>query len=182
MIVFDTETTGLLKPDPCALNLQPHICEIYMAKFDNKGKIIAEFETFIKPPVPIPEITTKLNGIDDHMVKDAPTFIEIYDSLAEFVLGEKTIFAHNCAFDIGMLKVELQRHGIEYNFPWPPYQCCTVEASFCIENKRLKLERLYQIATGKTLVTKHRAKDDVKQLLECVLWLKKEGFIHELFN
>jgi hypothetical protein len=66
-------------------------------------------------------------------------------------------------------------------FPYPPYQCCTVENSFSIMNKRLKLETLYEIATGRPKETKHRAKDDVKQLIECICWLKQEGFIHEIF-
>lgn len=183
MIVFDTETTGLLRPDPCDINLQPHMIEIYLCKFDFTGKVIAEFETFVKPPIAIPEIITKITGIDDNSVKNAPTFIEIYDDLVEFCLGEKTIFAHNCAFDIGIIKSELRRHGLEYNFPWPPYQCCTVEASFPINNKRLKLEQLYELATGKTEIkNKHRAKGDVIALKDSICWLKKEGFIHDFFN
>lgn len=183
MIAFDTETTGLARPDACDLNLQPYMTEIYLCKFDYKGKIISEFETFVKPPVPIPEIVTKITGIDDATVFNAPTFIEIYDDLCDFILGEKTIFAHNCAFDISVLNFELKRHGLETKFPWPPYQCCTVEASFPISNKRLTLDKLYQIATGKTEIHKrHRAGGDVKVMVECIAWLKKEGFIHDVFN
>lgn len=182
MIAFDTETTGLIKPDDCDLNEQPRIIEFYAAEFNMKGKIISEFETFINPDLPIPEFITKLTGIDDAMIADAPRFIEVYDDIADFFVGKNTVFVHNCAFDMGMLRIELERHGLQYMFPYPPYQCCTVEASFCIENKRLKMEKLYQIATGKEKPTKHRARDDVENLIEIVCWLKKEGFIHELFS
>lgn len=181
MIAFDTETTGLTLPDACELKDKPRIIEIYCAEFNYKGKIINEFQSFLNPDLPIPEIITKLTGIDDSMVYNAPRFIEIYDDLVDFFLGKSTLFAHNNAFDANMLRTELQRHDLEFKFPYPPYQCCTVEASFCIENKRLTMEKLYEIATGRPKQTKHRAKDDVLQLIDIVCWLKKEGFIHDFF-
>lgn len=183
MIGFDTETTGLDKPEACDLKIQPYLTEFYAAKFNYDGVIYAEYNTLIKPPVPIPEIVTKLTGIDDNMVKNAPTFIEVYDDIAEFFVGEKTVFAHNCAFDLSMLRHELKRYDLEYNFPWPPYHCCTVEASFAIKNRRLTLEALWKLATGKEeRKVQHRAKNDVKDMIDCICWLKKEGFIHEIFN
>jgi len=182
MLVFDLETTGLKKPDACFLTEQPRITEIYICKFDFKGRILDEIETFINPELPIPELITKLTGISDAMVENAPRFIEIYDQLVEFCVGEKTIFSHNLAFDMGVLRIELERHGLQYAFPYPPYQCCTIEASMAIQNRRLNLEKLYLTATGRQKETKHRAKDDVHGLIECICWLKKEGFIHDLFN
>lgn len=182
MIAFDNETTGLKRPDACDLKIQPYITEIYLCKFDFDGNIHAEFNKLVKPPVPIPEIITKITGIDDNMVKNAPTFIEIYDELVDFVLGEKTIFAHNCSFDIDVLKGELKRFDMDYNFPWPPYQCCTVEASMAIQNKRLTLDKLFEVATGKPRTEgSHRARKDVLDMVKCIKWLKKEGFIHDIF-
>lgn len=178
MLAFDTETTGLLKPDLCELWLQPHITEIYIAKFDWKGVIIDEFETYLKPPVPIPDDVIEITGITNEMVADAPKFIQIYDSLCDFVRGEKTIFAHNCSFDIGMLCVELQRHDLENKFPWPSNQICTVEASFPIKNKRMKLGDLYYMATGTKLEGSHRARQDVLGMIEVILFLNKNGFIN----
>lgn len=177
MIAFDTETTGLLKPDLTESHFQPFITEIYLCKFDWKGKIISEFETFIKPLVPIPEEITKITGITNDMVKNAPKFIEVYDDLCEFVLNETDIFAHNCSFDIGVLAVELRRYDLDYKFPWPKNQHCTVELSFPIKNKRMALGELFKLATGKTEYNSHRAKGDVLAMVKCIVWLKEQGFL-----
>lgn len=177
MLAFDTETTGLLKPDLVELHMQPFIAEIYLCKFNFEGEILDEFETFLKPPVPIPEKTTELTGITDSMVANAPRFIDIYDDLCEFVSVEKRIFAHNCSFDIGMLAVELRRHDLDYRFPWPWRQECTVELSFPIKNKRMKLNELHKLATGKPILNAHRAKDDVLAMVRCIVWMKKQGLL-----
>lgn len=180
MIALDWETTGLLKPDACELHLQPFGIQFYACKFNESGKIIKEIDTYLKPPVPIPQIITDITGITNHDVRNAPKFIEIYDDLVDLFLGERTVFAHNCSFDMGILNVELLRHDLETRFPWPVNQVCTVEASYPINNKRMKLGQLYQLATGKTYIEKaHTAKADTKALVDCVLWLKKEGFINE---
>ena len=76
------------------------------------------------------------------------------------------------------MKFELKRLGLEFNFPWPKNHICTVEKSFPIRNKRLKLEQLYEIATGKKGIKgAHRAKSDVLAMVECIVWLRKNGFL-----
>jgi len=177
MLAFDTETTGLLRPEATEISLQPYIIELYIAKFDDEFKVYDEFETFLKPPVPLPEEITKITGIDEQMLADAPEFIEIYDDLCELVLGERSIFAHNCSFDISMLRNELYRHGLDYQFPWPKNHYCTVELSKPIKNKRMKLAELYKMATGKEIINAHRAKNDVLPTIECIKFLKDEGFL-----
>jgi DNA polymerase III epsilon subunit-like protein len=112
------------------------------------------------------------------MVASAKPFPLIYDDLCEFFLGETTMFAHNCSFDKGIILHELQRMGMEYNFPWPMHHICTVEKSFPIKNKRLKLDHLYQIATGRERHRKsHRAEDDVLDMIECIQFLKENDFL-----
>lgn len=180
MIAGDLETTGLLKPDLIDPFLQPHLTEIYFCKFDWDGNIIDEIETFIKPPVPIPEEIVKITGITDEMVSDAPRFIEVYDDLCEFFKGEDTFFAHNCSYEIGCLVNELRRSDLEYRFPWPKNQICTVERTYDIQNKRLKLGTLYEIATGKTMKNAHRAKSDVVQMIECITWMRENDFLSDL--
>jgi len=178
MICFDTETTGLLKPDACELHLQPSIIEFYACKFNRDGVILDEFETFIKPPVPVPQIITEITGITNEMLENAPSFIEVYPSLASFFLGETDIFAHNCSFDIGVLKNELARLDLVTKFPWPSTHHCTVELTQCIGNKRMKLDKLYDLATnGKPRGISHRAKKDVLDLVECIKWMYDEGFL-----
>lgn len=176
MIVFDTETTGLLKPELAEIGMQPYITELYACKVDKDFNFIGEFDTFIKPPVPISEFITKCTGIDDSMVADAPSFLQIYDDLYDFFLGETVMVAHNAMFDKGMLRWELTRHDLELSFPWPKHTVCTVELSQPIRNRRLKLTDLHEIATGRPLENAHRAKTDVMGLMRCFEWLVKEGF------
>lgn len=180
MIIGDTETTGLLKPEANELINQPHIIEIYLVKLELDGedfRLIDEFESYVKPPIPIDPIITKITGITDDHVAGAPTFAQLYQQLCEFFRGEDTFIAHNCAFDIGMLYVELARMEKQAMFPWPWKQICTVEESMAIENKRLKLKRLHEIATGSEHQDQHRARGDVEALATCVMWLHKNGYI-----
>lgn len=178
MIILDTETTGLLKPSATELYLQPFMIEIAALKYNANFEIEDELVTFVKPPVPIPDEVIEITGITNEMVKNAPPFPLIYDRLCDFFLGEKTMFAHNCAFDTAIIRGELERMGLQYNFPWPSEQICTVEKSQAIANKRLKLQALYEIATGKKeFPNAHRAKADVLALAECVKFLYANDFI-----
>lgn len=176
MLTFDTETTGLLRPAATELWLQPRIIEIYVSKLDDNFNLTDEFESYVNPDVPIPEEVSKITGICDDHVRNAPKFIEIYEELCNFFRGEDVIYAHNCTFDINMLVNSLRMHNLEYNFPWPSQHRCTVEISQCIENKRLSLEKLCAIA-GVRYEKGHRAKNDVLMMNECIKWLHDQELI-----
>lgn len=177
MLAFDTETTGLLKPETTKLHLQPFMTEIYMCKFDEDFNIIGEFDHLVKPPFPIPEFISRITGITNEMVADKPEFIDIYDEFCDFVNGETISFAHNHSFDTGVIRYELERHDLQYRFPWPKTHYCTVELSEPIRNKRLKLAELYEIATGNKEITgAHRAANDVHAMVDCIKWLHEKKF------
>jgi len=182
MIFGDTETTGLLQPEANELRNQPYITEIYLVKLElNKRNgeftFIDELETFVRPPIPISEEITKITGITDAMLMDAPSFAQIYPKLCEFFLGETTFVAHNCSFDTGMLWCELARLEKEFKFPWPSDQQCTVELSMPLENKRLSLAKLHEKAFGAPHENAHRAKNDVMAMVRCYSWLVQSGVI-----
>lgn len=177
MIFLDTETTGLPKTSATKLNMQPYILEISAIATDDDLNITNEINTYIKPPVDIPDFITKINGIDNNTVKKAPTFIKICDELSYFFLGEDTVIGHNVTFDLTMLRYELMRHDLHYHFPWPINWICTVECSQSIRHRRLKLEQLHELATGKKHKNAHRARSDVKALITCYDWLRIGGYI-----
>lgn len=180
MIVIDTETTGLLKPLAAVLTEQPHLTEICLLKIaDNFSSLIGEYTTLIKPPVSIPEELEKITGITNSMVATAPTFIQIYRDICEFVVGEKIFIGHNLAFDAGMLYTELARHEKVLQFPWPYIWHCTVELSKPIENKRLHLSELYKKATGKEHINAHRARNDAMATVNCYQWLINMGMVKQ---
>lgn len=178
IIVCDTETTGLLKAKGNLLSTQPHIIEIFCLKIDKNFKKIGEFHTLIKPPIPIPEIITKITGLTDNDVRGKPTFVEVYPKLIKFFFSCHTFVAHNASFDVGVLAYELKRIKKEFKFPWPPFHYCTVEQSMHIKGHRLKLQELHKIATGVDEINgAHRAVNDVNALFECYKYLKGKGHV-----
>jgi len=174
-ILFDNETTGLLKPEINELSAQPYITEIHCTKIDEDFNMIGEYGTLVKPPVPIPSFLEDKIGITNEMVKDAPAFIDIWEDLADFFLGAEMMIAHNLAFDRSMVANELLRIERVLNFPWPKIHLCTVEASMPIEQRRITLTNLHTIATGKPFEGAHRAKEDVHALVRCYHYLTEKG-------
>ena len=169
-IVFDTETTGLIKPSASEIDAQPYITEIYCVKVEQSGpviKTIGEFEHLIKVPVPLTEEITRITGLTDAMLENEPTFAEVLPDLAEFFTGVDRLVAHNLAFDRAMLANEVHRCGKILKFPWPRDQICTVEKSLHIEQRRMNLTRLYEHLFGARFHDAHRAKSDVMALLDC---------------
>jgi len=173
--IFDQETTGLLKAKGSDILHQPYLTEIYAMQVDEKGNLIREFETLIKPPIPISTFLEKTVGITNEMVVNAPSFLQIYKKIIEVFFCSHTVVAHNLSFDEGVLIYELKRIGKEYHFPYPPIKFCTIEQSMHIKGHRLKNSELYKIATGKDMVGAHRAKADVMATYQSYLWLKKQG-------
>jgi DNA polymerase III epsilon subunit-like protein len=177
IIVFDTETTGLLKPEINSLKAQPEITEIHCTKLDPLLNIIDEFDMLIKPNLPIPEELERKIGITNQMVKDSPSFIDIYKQLSYFFMDCDTMVAHNIGFDRSMLANELSRIEKVLHFPWPINHICTVEKSMYIEQRRITLTKLHEHATGTPFEGAHRAAVDVAALVTCFKWLVSEGKI-----
>lgn len=175
IIIFDTETTGLLRPIPTKIEKQPFMTEFYGAKLTPDFKFVSEIDTLVKPPISISEEITKLTGIDDALVANAPSFFQIYDELYDFFEGVRYVVGQNISFDIGVLEYELFRHNLERKFPWPKYQGCTIESSMYLKNKRLKLIDLHTELFGKGFVGAHRAKNDVMPTVRCFIELCKRG-------
>ena len=170
MIIFDTETTGLLKPEIANLDAQPHIIEVAMVRLDEVNyEEVERFETLLDPGVPIDEeLHKKITGLTNADLAGKPTFFEVYRQLADFCLGEWSIVAHNYPFDRGMLEVELRRINAVCAFPWPPNGICTVERTMHIKSRRMRLSELYELKLGKPLAQTHRAMGDALALAEVV--------------
>lgn len=176
MIVFDTETTGLPKPTAAPLEEQPKIIEFAAVRLDPKTlKQVAAFEFICSPGEKLDPVITKITGIKDSDLEDKPPFGAFYNDLAEFFLGEREMAAHFIGFDRSLLTFDLTRIDKLTQFPWPIKHLCTVEASFSIKNRRLKLSELHEMAMGKPHKDAHRAMADVVALADCCRWLRKKG-------
>lgn len=180
-ILFDTETTGLIKPKANNVSDQPYITDLYCMKVEHKpdGSIVKidEFETLLKPPVPLSAEITRITGLTDDMLKDAPEFFEIAEDLGKFFTGVDRLVAHNLAFDRSMLANELVRCDRVIKFPWPVDHMCTVEKTLHIEQRRMSLTRLHEHLFGKAFDGAHRAKTDVKAMFSCYKEIAKQGMI-----
>jgi len=178
VIIFDTETTGLIKPDSNNLGEQPEIIEFFACKFipGLDFQQMEKIHIYLKPSKPISAEISRITGINNDYVANCPSFAECYDKLVDFFIGSKTMIAHNLAFDRSMIANELLRIDKVLNFPWPPEHLCTVEMSMHIEQRRLSLTKLHQYATTKTEIDgAHTAGGDVRALVICYDWLINKG-------
>ena len=177
IVAFDTETTGLLKPGACGVSEQPYIIEIFLLKFTEDAEVMDTLEMYLKPPIELPDIITKITGIRDKDLIGAKTFPEAYEEIADFMNGVDIFTAHNLSFDKNMLGNELMRIDKVLNFPWPKKDICTVKKSKHYEGYRLNLGKLYKYLFNKELLNAHRAKNDVMAQSECFIEMMKRGDI-----
>lgn len=103
--VFDFETTGMS-------GRHDKVIEIGMVKII-KGKIADTFSSFINPGRSIPFFITKLTGITNADVENAPFFDEVYHRMKEFI-GNSVLIAHNLSFDNSFLKNECANADLEF--------------------------------------------------------------------
>lgn len=112
--VLDLETTGGC-PGP------DRITEVGLVLLDGTLEV-GRFQSLVDPERGIPPFITRLTGIDEAMLRGAPTFHQIAESLLE-MLQDRVLVAHNVPFDYKFLKHELARCGLAYD----PPRLCTVQ-------------------------------------------------------
>lgn len=103
--VFDFETTGMS-------GRRDKVIEIGMVKII-KGKVTDTFSSFINPGRPIPYFITKITGITNADVENAPFFDEVYHKMKELI-GNAVLIAHNLSFDHSFLKNECANAELEF--------------------------------------------------------------------
>ena len=94
--IVDIETTGG--------GGTSRITEIAVFRHDGT-RIVDFFHSLVNPEMYIPPFITRLTGIDNEMVKDAPTFCEVQDAVRAMT-RDAWFVAHNAKFDYGFLKRE----------------------------------------------------------------------------
>ena len=124
----------------------------------NGEEIIEEFQTLINPGQSIPSYITGLTGIDNSMVKDAPTFSEISDTLWSLLSG-RVFVAHQVNFDYGFIREAFLKEGIELNVP----RICTVRLATKVfpDLRSYSLGRLCE-SQKIPILARHRAMGDAR--------------------
>ncbi len=108
--VLDTETTGL---DPREARVVQIGAVGLRAGLQGAGDV---YETLVDPGMPIPPASTKIHGICDADVAEAPPFSELAAGLDAFV-GGRIVVGHNIGFDLAVLKREHERAGLAWQPP-----------------------------------------------------------------
>jgi DNA polymerase III epsilon subunit-like protein len=173
-LVFDFETTGLLKPYGSPIYDQPHSIEFFGYILDNDFRKGYSFGTLLKPPKPISKFIEKHTKINNNMLSNAPTFKDVCSNILGCFEDIDVIVAQNANFDMGVLYYELKRLNLTEFYPKRKEIYCTVEQSMWIKGYRLKNDELYNIATGRTLLNAHRAKNDVLATIESYKYLRRK--------
>jgi len=153
--VIDIETTGLSKN-------RHAITEIAAARVV-KGKITRRFQTLVNPQVRIPSFITRLTGIDNELVEDAPLIKEVLPSFMKFIKNDVFV-AHNATFDYGFIDRNLQ---IYHNYELNNKKLCTRKLANRIFPD-LHSKRLGVLCEHLDIVNSnaHRAMSDVEATVE----------------
>jgi DNA polymerase III epsilon subunit-like protein len=122
LAVIDVESTGLDTSEARIVSIAVVHATIGLAS----GARLA-YHTLVNPGVPIPPETTRIHGITDAMVADAPPFATRMDEdVADRVMDAcdgRLVVAHNAPYEYRILRAELARKGRDpgaSGFPaWP---------------------------------------------------------------
>jgi DNA polymerase III subunit epsilon len=89
--IADTETTGLSRDDR-VVEWAHIVCTLQ----NNQLVEVSRFETLVNPGKPISEGASKVHGITDEMVKDAPAITEVLPKALGLLKGEHLeMYGHN---------------------------------------------------------------------------------------
>lgn len=148
--IIDVETTG-------GNAFNEKLTEISIFQFDG-NQITGQYSTLINPERSIPFMITRLTGITDEMVRDAPKFYEVAREIIEMTEG-RVFVAHNANFDYNFIRQEYKRLGYSFNRK----TLCTVKLS----RKLIPGHRSYSLGNlcndlGIIIQNRHRAAGDAE--------------------
>jgi DNA polymerase-3 subunit epsilon len=112
-IFLDTETTGV--------GLYDLVIEIGIV--DLEGNVL--FNSLINPGRPIPQDSSKVHGITDEMVAEAPSLKTAWSEI-EDILHNRAIGMYNAEFDYRLMKQSADNAGL----PWSIQR----DQAFCVMN------------------------------------------------
>ncbi len=190
ILVFDTETTGFIDKKETDLTKQPSVIQFAWIIWKLENKIFKEekrINILINPWKPIPFRSSQVNHIYDIDVKWKPEFYEISHEIISAINSVDAIVWHNIEYDEDMIKLELKRLGIDYEYR-PKQVICTMNSTinYCKlpkKNdlskwyKRPKLWELHKVLFKEYFIWAHDAIVDVEATLKCFVELANNDII-----
>jgi DNA polymerase III subunit epsilon len=166
-IYLDTETTGL--------DGRAEIVEIAILDWDGTSL----FYSLVKPRFPIPAAVTRIHGITDAHVVNAPTWADLWPQL-QGILHGRTIGIYNADFDLRMMAQSNQFARL----PWQRNEL----SAFCIMQLYARFfgERRYDSFRWQSLAkaasqcrlplaNSHRAEDDARLARAVLHYVAEQG-------
>ncbi len=161
-VAVDVETTGLD-------SAYDAIIEVAAITFRGQD-ILDEFSTLVYPQREIPADITRLTGITNEMVEDAPTMVSVRSQLGP-ILGNHALVGHNIGFDLSFLNEERLAFGNQRLDTLTLATILIPEAgSFSLE---ALADFLYLPLPGGQQA--HRAREDAELTLELFLALRERA-------
>lgn len=164
-VVVDLETTG-------AHSTENAITEIGAVRVRG-GEVIGEFQTLVRPVGSvISPFVSRLTGITNGMVADAPVIDAVLPSFLEFIRGA-VLVAHNAPFDVGFLRSACVR--LDYTWPSPRVLDTVTLARKVLPRPEVSDHKLATLAAhfGTDVQPDHRALSDARATV---------GVLHGLFE
>ena len=119
LLVFDTETTGIIPKDNFNIDKCPYIVQFSFIVYDtNNYKTLFEYNKIINIPkhIDIPEESTRIHGINKNDTNRSRTSINsCLQIFKKYVDNCDYIIGHNVDFDIKMVQIECDRNNIYTN-------------------------------------------------------------------
>lgn len=124
------------------------------------GQIIDEFYTLINPEACFCDFNIRLTGITPDMVKDKPTFAQIWPKIFPY-LTSGLIVAHNASFDVRVLAKCIQAYQLDFS-PYTEYICtCEMARQIMSQSENHRLDTVCNLLNI-TLENHHCALNDAR--------------------
>ncbi len=164
VVALDFETSDKYADSACALG---------MSRMED-GRVVDNWYSLIRPPRSTVYFT-EIHGLTWDMLKDQPTFAELWPQIASFLRGAELFVAHNASFDRRVLLGCCRAFGIEA--PDIPF-ACTVKGSR--RGLRLPHHRLNDVCAYLGLeLDHHNAASDAQAAAGIYLHLRSLGMTDE---
>jgi len=155
LVFFDLETTGI--------NIsKDRIVEVSILKVMPDGEKFSKTWR-VNPTIPIPEKSSKIHGIYDADIKDAPTFAELAREIITFIDNSDLAGYNSNKFDVPLLLEEFIR--ADFDFDIRKRKLVDVQVIFFKKEPRT-LSAAYKFYCEKDLENAHTSEADVMATYE----------------
>lgn len=141
ILVFDTETTGLLPTglDSCDIKKYPYITQLSYIVYDTEKQTeIYRFNSYINidQSIPLSDVVKNLTGVTREKLDGGMDMLVALKTFYKHYSNSTAIVAHNISFDKQMMLVEMERHreAIQTNHP----ECLALFNNFFEKSKNIR--------------------------------------------